>query len=168
MSRNMSTTPVSRMEGGNAAFTLIELMIVIVIIGIAAAMAIPMVSSAASFQIRSAANLVAADLEYAKSMAISRGRPYKVVFDSSTESYQVEDPNNNVVTPPGRRAGATFGAGTRLSQVVINTASFGGSQTVTFDYLGSPDNGGTVELQAEGITKRINVEPVTGFISISN
>jgi len=52
-------------------FTLVELLIVIVIITIAALTAIPMMSSAASVQIRSAANMLTADLEYTKSMAIS-------------------------------------------------------------------------------------------------
>jgi len=59
-------------------FTLIELMIVIVILSITALTAIPMLSSGASMQIRSAANMIAADLEYAKSMAISRDRTIKL------------------------------------------------------------------------------------------
>ena len=48
------------------AFTLIEVLIVMVILGIAAVAAVPMFSSAGSIQIRSAANIIAADLEYAK------------------------------------------------------------------------------------------------------
>jgi len=167
MGRSMSTEHVSRMEGGRSAFTLIEIMIVIVIIGIAAAMAIPTISSAGSFQIRSAANLVAADLEYAKSMAISRGRPYKVVFSTTTESYQIQDPNGAVVTPPGRKNTTQFGPAGQLNDVAIASVSFNGAQTVTFDYLGSPDNGGSVGLQASGITKTVTVTPVTGFISIN-
>jgi prepilin-type N-terminal cleavage/methylation domain-containing protein len=167
MRRTIYRTNASRMRGVSKAFTLIELMIVIVIIGIAAAMAVPMISSAASFQIRSAANVVAADLEYAKSMAISRGRSYSVVFDSATESYQIKDPNGSPVTPPGRKDTVRFGAGSQLNNVLITSVSFS-SGTVTFDYLGSPNNGGTVELQAGGITKTVTVEPVTGFISVSN
>jgi type II secretion system protein H len=171
MCRNMSTQHVSRMEGADAGFTLIEMMIVVVIIGIAAAMAVPMISSGASFQVRSAANLVAADLEYAKSMAISRGQPYKVVFDATDESYQIKDSADTAIAPPGRKNIVRFGSGGQLTEVAIVSASFGGTGTVTFDYLGSPQSltsEGVVTLQAGGITKTVRVEPVTGFISVSD
>lgn len=186
MCRNMSTERVSRMEGVKAAFTLIELMIVLVIIGIAAAMAVPMISSASSFQIRSAANLVAADLEYAKSMAISRGQSYSVVFDAASESYQIEDLSKPVGDPDriidhpvkkGFKYTVDFRNDSRINNVVIVSANFGGSETVTFDYLGSPASPGSpqgllaegvVTLQAGGITKMVRVEPVTGFISVSD
>ena len=65
----------------NSGFTLVEILIVVSILAIAAMIAIPMMSSAGSMQIRSAANMIAADLEYAKSMAISRQKIYTVVFD---------------------------------------------------------------------------------------
>ncbi len=167
MRQTMYTTGIARTDRANRAFTLIELMIVVVIIGIAAAMAVPMVSSASSFQIRSAANVVAADLEYAKSMSISRGRSYSVVFNTTTKSYQIQDPNGTAVAPPGRKATVQFGEGTQLSNVAISDVSFS-SDKVTFDYLGSPNAGGTVQLQAGGMTKTVTVEPVTGFITVSN
>ena len=54
--------------GSRSGFTLIEVIIVMVIISIVALTALPMMSSASSVQIRSAASMIAADLEYAKSM----------------------------------------------------------------------------------------------------
>lgn len=73
------------------AFTIIEILIVVALLAIAGMMAVPMMSSAASIQIDSAANMIAADLEYAKSMAISRGQKFSVVFDKTTETYQIKD-----------------------------------------------------------------------------
>ena len=84
-------------------FTLVELLIVIAIITIAALTAIPMMSSAASVQIRSAANMITADLEYAKSMAISRGQNYSVVFDKDTERYWIEDQDGNKLLHPVKK-----------------------------------------------------------------
>lgn len=159
-------------------FTLIELMIVIVIVGIAAAIAVPMMSSAASFQVRAAANMVAADLEYAKSLAISRGRPYSVVFNVGNESYQIVDQNGAAIVNPITKDPSyvvDFRSDGRLDRVDIATASFDGTNAVKFNYLGSPFNGsdadlnsGSVTLRAADATKTITVEPVTGYISVSN
>jgi len=52
-----------------------------------------------------------------------------------------------------------------LSRVDVASVNFNSTQRVQFDCLGSPDNGGTVNLQAGDMTATITVEPVTGFIS---
>ena len=155
-------------RGSLGGFTVIELLIVVVILAIAALTAIPMMSSASSMQIRSAVNLIMADLEYAKSMAITRGQNYFVVFDASTDSYQIEDQNNNVIPHPVKKGFnyvMSFPNDSRLNRVNVTSVDFNSTQRVQFDCLGSPDNGGTVSLQAGNTTATITVEPVTGFIS---
>jgi len=158
-------------------FTLIEILIVVVILAIAAMTAIPMMTSGASVQIKSAANMIAADLEYAKSMAISTGKIFSVVFDENTESYSIKDQAGNVIAHPVKK-GFNYIIGFRdkgLDKVDIADADFDGTNTVKFDYLGSPYNGtnsplnrGVINLQAGSITMTITVEPATGFISITN
>jgi len=164
-----------RMQGGG--FTLIEILIVVVIIGIAALIAVPMMSSAATLQIRAAANMIAADLEYTKSMAISRGQNFSVVFDKYTESYRINDQDGITIQHPVKKGfpyTINFRNDSRLGQVDIVDANFDSGQTITFDYLGSPYSGssplnsGIITLQAGGITKRVHVEPVTGYISITD
>jgi prepilin-type N-terminal cleavage/methylation domain-containing protein len=156
-----------------SGFTIIELLIVIVILSIAALTAIPLMSSASSVQIRSAANLIAADLEYAKSMAISRGQNHSIVFDGSADSYQIEDQDNNVIQHPVKKGFdyvMNFSNDSRLSKVNIVNADFDGNSTVTFDCLGSPINlnsEGVINLSADSMTATITIEPVTGFISVS-
>ena len=150
-------------------FTIVEILIVVVILGIAAMTAIPMMSSGADFQIRSAANMIAADLEYAKSMAISRGQNYYVVFNESTESYQIEDQSSTVIQHPVKKGFSyivNFPNESRLRKVEITSVSFTNDK-VGFDCLGSPDDGGTIIINADGITATISVEPVTGYISIN-
>ena len=151
-------------------FTVIEILIVVVIIAIAAAMAIPMMGSAGSMQLRSAANMIAADIEYAKSMAISRGRNFSVVFDKSTESYHIEEEDGSVIAHPVKKGFdyvIDFRSDGRLDKVDIKEVDFNLEEAVEFDYLGSPVNGGIISLQADGTTVTIIVEAVTGFISIS-
>jgi len=157
------------LRGIESGFTAIEILIVVVIIAIAAMTAVPMMTSAASMQIRSAANMITADLEYAKSMAISRGQNFSVVFDENTESYRIEDQDNNVIPHPVKKGFdyvINFRNESRLSKVGIANVDFNTTQRVKFDCLGSPDNGGTVSLEANGTTATITVENVTGFISI--
>ena len=63
------------------AFTMVEIIVVMVILIIAAMLAVPMVSSAADMQLQTAANVITADLEYAKNLAITRQESYSVVFN---------------------------------------------------------------------------------------
>jgi general secretion pathway protein H len=165
-----------------SGFTLIELTIVLLILGIAAAVAVPMMSSAASMQIRSAANMLAADLEYAKSMAISRGQVYWIVFDAANEAYQIQDVNDTTIGHPVKKGldySVDFASDGRLDRVDIASVTLNPTgYRIGFDYLGSPYsrgsgstysnlNAGTITLQAGGITKTVTVEPVTGFISVN-
>jgi len=164
------------LRGVSSGFTLVELIIVIVIISIAALTAIPMMSSAAGMQIRSAANMLTADLEYAKSMSISKGQNYSVVFDKNTESYWIEDQDDNVIPHPVKKGFGyviDFQNDGRLDKVDIVDVDFDTTSEVKFDYLGSPYNGsnsplnsGVVILQAGKTTTTVRVEAVTGFISI--
>lgn len=151
-------------------FTLIEILIVIVILAIAAMTAIPMMGSAASVQIRSAANMIAADLEYAKSLAISKGQNFSMIFDEGAESYRIADQDGNTISHPVKK-GFDYVIDFQdegLGRVEIADADFDGASQVQFDYLGSPDNGGAVHLQAGTMSATVSVEPVTGYITVGN
>lgn len=161
-----------------AAFTLIEIVIVVVIIAIAAMMAIPLITSADSFQIRSAANMIAADLEYAKTLSISKGESFSVVFDKTTESYQLKDQSGVIIPHPVKKGFdyiVDFRNDGRLSKVDIYDVDFDATEEIKFNYLGSPEkadssplNNGVISLRAGQMTATINIEPVTGFISIGD
>lgn len=167
-------------RAAGSGFTVVEILIVVVIIAIAAMVAIPMMTSAAGFQIRSAANMIAADLEYAKTIAISRGQSFSVVFDKAAESYRIEDESSAVIAHPVKKGFnyiIDFQNDSRLNKVDIENVDFdpGSGSTITFDYLGSPYSGsgisnplnsGVISLRAGQMTATINIEPVTGFISI--
>ncbi len=118
------------------AFTLIELIVVMVLLAIGAAMAVPMFSLTSSAQLRSAADVIAGDLEYAKSMAISRGQTYALVFDATGETYQLQDQDGTVLTHPvkvGFNYVIDFSSDSRLDQVDLSSVSFDTTSTVKFD-----------------------------------
>jgi hypothetical protein len=126
--------------------------------------------------------MIAADLEYAKSMAISRGQSFSVVFDMTMESYKIEDQDSTIIPHPVKKGFdyvVDFPGDSRLNRVDIANVAFepGSSQTITFDYMGSPYSGpgtsnplnsGVITLQAAGTSTTVNIEPVTGFISIED
>ncbi len=159
-----------------SAFTLLEVIIVLMIIGIISAVAIPLYTSAASVQLKTAANIVACDLEYAKNLSMTTGRNYSVVFDDLTESYKINDANGQVISHPvhiGAAYTVNFATDNRLNKVRIESAVFGTTKTVKFDYLGAPYDGsgnpldsGYVRLNAGGNILNVRVEPVTGYVSV--
>lgn len=173
MCRNTTAQSVGQTIGSRAGFTLIELLIVIVILAISAAIAVPMMSSAASMQMRAAGGIVAADLEYAKSMAISRGQNHSVVFDPTNERYEIQNQSGAVIKHPVTQKEngyvVDFTTDGRLDRVKIDSTTFT-DHKVTFDPLGSPVGlaaQGVVTLTAGDFTRTVTVEPVTGFISVS-
>ena len=143
--------------------------------------AIPMVTSAGSIQVSCATDLIASDLEYAKTLAISRCQIFSVVFDTDNNSYWIEDQSGTIIEHPVKKGFdyiVNFQTDTGFDKVNINNVDFdpGSKNTVTFDYLGCPYSGnnsvnqltsGQIIIQdSEGmLTKILNVEPVTGFIS---
>jgi prepilin-type N-terminal cleavage/methylation domain-containing protein len=69
------------------AFTLIELIIVIILIGVLAAVGIPRLRPSAPLQVRSAAGQLVNDLEQARARAMSTRRPVRVSFDVGDATY---------------------------------------------------------------------------------
>ncbi|MFA5293212.1 MAG: prepilin-type N-terminal cleavage/methylation domain-containing protein [Phycisphaerae bacterium] len=157
-------------------FTLLEVIIVLMIVGIVAAIAVPMYVSAASVQLRTAADMVASDLEYAKSMAISTGKTHSVVFDTVAESYCIKDSAGQVIAHPvriGTNYVINFAGDNRLNKVDIAITNFAPSNTVKFDNIGAPFDGsgnsmvdGFVQLRCEGNMMKVKIAPVTGYVSI--
>ena len=169
MSEKNSIMKKYRQKNG---FTLIELLVVVVILAIAAAMAVPMFSGSAQMQVASAANMVAADLEYAKSMAISHQQQYGIVFNPASNKYDVVD-QNGVIKHPVKIDNYTvnFSTDSRLKSVVLTSTNFG--DQIYFNYLGTPctNAAGTTlnsqgEIWLQGGETKIIIEPTTGYIRI--
>lgn len=168
---------------GSGGFTMIEIIIVVVILGITALIAVPMFSSAADMTVRAAANRITADLEYARGLAITHQKPYSVVFNLTTESYEIRDTTTNTVIDDPVEPGSysvSFAADGNFSRVDIYNANFDADSTnaITFDFLGSPYHGksilssdalnsGRITLKADAFTLYIDVEPMTGYITVT-
>lgn len=169
------------MRHADKGFTLVELIVVIVIIGIASMIAVPMMSSAADMQARAAANRIAADLDYAKSLAMTHQKAFSVVFAPSNERYDIrETATDTLVKDPMRPSSdylVDFTTERQLSRVNIASSNFDShiSNAVTFNYLGTPYSGkglttplttGRITLTADNFTLYVDIEPVTGYVTV--
>lgn len=184
----MSDMHIRKKRVRKDGFTLIEIIIVVVIIGIAALIAVPMFSGAADMQVRAAANRIAADLDYAKGLAVTYQKAYCVQFNISGESYSLQEYNSGtgdfetIDDPLNSNSQYTvnLASNKNFNRVDIYNADFDSDATnaVTFDYLGSPYHGkstdsanalnsGRITLKAENFSVTVDVEPVTGYVTIT-
>ena len=177
--RRSSSSPAPR------GFTLLELLAVVAILGIAGALLIPSMSETGVLRVQAAVRTVVADITFAQSDAVAFQERRAIVFDTTTSSYRLVsipgdevDAENNTMYDPTRASGRyivnfqddAFG-GARISAV-----NFEGGDTLIFDALGGPvadaasdepGSGGTVSIVGSGSTFVITVEAFTGRVTVA-
>ncbi|MCC7389337.1 MAG: prepilin-type N-terminal cleavage/methylation domain-containing protein [Phycisphaerales bacterium] len=162
------------------AFTLIELVAVIMITAILAGVAIPAVWGVADARSTGAARAIAQQLSFARERALNTGNRVWVVFHTGTDRYELlAEPDGGagyadaVALPDpttGRGMGLTLNQG-EFAGVGIASAAFDGSAVVGFDWLGSPLDASGGALSADGVVTldsgvTIGVAAMTGDIRI--
>lgn len=74
----------------SAGFTLIELLIVVAVMGILAGLIVPRSDPSLHDQLRAAAQIVAGDLAYGRSLAVTNNSEYRFTFDTEGNRYILE------------------------------------------------------------------------------
>lgn len=162
-------------------FTLVEILVVVVILGIASAIIIPQIGSRDDLIAAAGARVLMSDLIYAQNRAIAVQKPHYVQFVGQQYTLLTRDSDASplyAITHPITKDpyAVTFGAANSgLEKVAIGTFSFGGPSVLGFDELGSPvayDVGtntstplatsGTISISCGDITLTVSVEPYTG------
>ena len=146
-----------------AAFTLIEMVIVVLIMGIMAAVAAPRFSdSLCRFRAEAAARRIAADLTLASQQAEAGEADRQVQFSLPANSYSLPgymDPDH-----PDIEYEVYLSKTGHPANLV--SCDFGGDSFVTFDMYGKPQNAGTVVVQSGGDQKTVRVNGTTGRVTI--
>ncbi|MEM6392555.1 MAG: prepilin-type N-terminal cleavage/methylation domain-containing protein [Planctomycetota bacterium] len=156
-------------------FSLVEILLVVSIIGIVTALALPMFSGTKADRLRSAASLLAADLDYVRAESIAHPSDTRVmVFDASNERYHIaassasSTPLMNLFTKEDHIV--TYGSGTvsALVGVTIDSVSVGGDNELGFDAFGAPDQttDATITLGCEGATITVTVRAGSGEVVV--
>ena len=153
---------------GRYAFTLIEIIVVLVILAVAATIIVPYATSTTSFQASGAARLIMSDLEYAQNQAITTQTPVSVTFSVSGNSYTVSNASGPLIHPITKQTYVfDFDTSSGFKNVSVSSADFGGASVVTFDALGAPDNDGAVVVVAGPHTYTVTVAPVSGRVTVA-
>ena len=171
---------LSHTRTSEKAFTLVEILVVVVILGLAGAIVVPSLSQPSSFSVQAAGRAVIADILIAQNDAVASQSPRSVVFDPALNRYRLID-NLGATLQVAWKAGDVanyvidFNADTRFRGVTVQIDGVTGLPvdggtglpTVTFDALGAPNVGGTVDLVAVSTRYRITITPFTGRVTIT-
>jgi len=165
----MDSNTIGRRPSRRSGFTLVEVLIVIVIIGIAAGIVVPHMLEAGTMSSQAAARATIADILFAQNEAIAMQSTRRVVFDVDGNGYRLTDGGCTTLTAPSRSGGlyvVDFSKDRRFEGVVLSNADFDDETVLEFDSLGAVASGGQVELTAGDTCYRINVAAFTGRVTI--
>ena len=143
-----------QVAASSAGFTLIELIMVIVLIGIVAVSVLPKFVDTSSFSLEGATAMVVADIRYTQELAMGNGDDKKAAFTQNSTTYTLKNSDDTV-----------FKTSELPSGVTVSSSNI----TFTFNSLGEPTTGGgsSVTLSAGGDTRTVTVESYTGRVSSS-
>ncbi len=160
-----------------AGYTLVEILIVIVILGIASAIVIPQIGSTDVLRVQAAVRTLVSDINFIQTDAMARQQARAIVFDVTGNTYTlVEVPGNSVEpTPENVIYTVDFNNSRKFHDSRFLAANFDGDAVLIFDELGgpiatpgatAPSAGGTATITGSGSTFDVKVEPYTGRVTV--
>lgn len=182
-----------RKSNTHHGYTLVELLIVITLLGLAGSLLIPYMFSRSSLETQAAVRMIIVDLNFAQSDALAHqefrrvhffadGSGYCIVRVTQADFDEPFDPATaDYLRDPLGRAGSAqqyivdFVADRRFEGVTIGAVNIDGSNRfISYDQLGgtvraggaSPGIGGSIIVTSDEATYRINIAPFTGKLTV--
>jgi len=138
----------------SSGFTLIELVVILILLGILSAVALPRFFNIDDYRVRATYDEVAGAVRYAQKLAVASG--CEVQVDISGNSYALQQHSTD----------CTSGAFTTISGHPVTSASISGvslsaiPSNIIFDAMGRSSNTATVTVG----TKSFNIVAETGYV----
>ncbi len=159
------------------AYTLVEILIVVTLLGIASALVIPQISSTDVLRVQASVRTLVADINYAQSDALARQEARAIVFDVDNNLYTVVAvPGNTINMAADTMYIVDFKQNRKFHDSKITDAVFDGDNVLLFDELGGPITapgttlpglGGKVTVTGSGSTFEVGVEAYTGRVTVA-
>lgn len=157
-------------------YTLIEVLIVVTVLGIAASLSVPAFKQTGVFRVQSALRTIVSDITELQSDALAMQQGRAIVFDVEKGSYITcrvpgtsVDPTVDAITT--RKIG-----GTTYGDATFKNINFNNTATLIFDELGAPVAAagsntpaadGSLEVVGSGQVFRITVQGYTGRVMVT-
>ncbi|MEX2217915.1 MAG: type II secretion system protein [Phycisphaerales bacterium] len=159
-------------------YTLVEMLIVIVMLGIASALVVPSIGSTDVLRIQAAVRTIVADVNFAQSDALARQQGRAIMFNVAANSYSVVEVRGGTLNPAADTIYTVLLSNSRkFHDARLVSATFdGGGTDLIFDELGgpvvapgstTPGNGGTVVISGSGSVFHVTIEPYTGRVTVT-
>lgn len=166
------------------AYTLVEVLVVITILGVAGMMVVPTLGQTDVLRVQGAVRAIVADLTFAQADALAYQEQRAVVFDVSENRYTLVAVYDNTIDPslnalfdpqgPGQQYIVDFDE-PAFGNSQLAAPDFDGDGIVIFDELGgpviapgsdTPASNGTVDVIGANSRLRVTVEAFTGHITV--
>lgn len=167
-----------------AGFTLVEILGVVVILGIASAVILPQLGSRDDQKATAAARVIMADLMYAQNRAITKQKTHYVQFTPATHNYRILESMSPATVISNPVDGTTYqvffstAATNGLKDVQLFSASFDTQPIIAFDALGVPHSynastatmtamtGGSIVVKSGAYQMTISIAPFSGELTV--